>query len=68
MSESYYQALSSKLSAATSKKIVLTREVDSDLVGGAVARIGGAIIDGSIRGKLQKMERDLLSAVTAGAS
>lgn len=68
MSESYYQSLTSKLAAATNKKVVLTREVDEDLVGGAIARIGDALIDGSIRGKLRKMERQLLSAVTAGAS
>jgi F-type H+-transporting ATPase subunit delta len=68
MPESYYQSLTSKLAAATKKKIVLTREVDEDLVGGAIARIGDTLIDGSIRGKLQKMERSLLSAVTAGAS
>lgn len=68
MPESYYQSLTSNLSAATNKRIVLTREVDEDLVGGAIARIGDALIDGSVRGKLQKMERTLLSAVTAGAS
>jgi F-type H+-transporting ATPase subunit delta len=68
MPESYYQSLTSKLAAATKKKIVLTREVDEELVGGAIARIGDTLIDGSIRGKLQKMERSLLAAVTAGAS
>ncbi len=68
MSESYYESLASKLAAATQKKIVLERSVDEDLVGGAIARVGDKLIDGSIRGKLQKVERDLLSAVAAGAS
>jgi F-type H+-transporting ATPase subunit delta len=68
MPESYYQSLSSQLSAATQKKIVLERSVDDDLVGGAIARVGDMLIDGSVRGKLQKLERDLLSAVAAGAS
>lgn len=68
MPDSYYESLSSKLSAATQKKIILERSVDEDLVGGAIARVGDKLIDGSIRGKLQKVERDLLSAVAAGAS
>ncbi len=68
MPDSYYQSLVSQLSAATQKKIVLERSVDEDLVGGAIARVGDKLIDGSIRGRLQKVERDLLSAVAAGAS
>lgn len=68
MSENYYQSLSSQLSLATKKKIVLERSVDEDLVGGAIARVGDMLIDGSVRGKLQKLERDLLSAVAVGAS
>ena len=68
MPEAYYEKLSSQLSAATMKKIVLERSVDEDLVGGAIARVGDTLIDGSIRGKLQQVERDLLSAVVAGAS
>lgn len=68
MPESYYASLTTKLSEATKKKIVLTRAVDEALVGGAIARIGDALIDGSIRGKLQVMERKLISAVTDGAT
>lgn len=68
MPDSYYQALSSQLSAATRKEIVLERSVDEDLVGGAIARVGDMLIDGSVRGKLQKLERDLLSAVAVGAT
>lgn len=68
MPDSYYQTLTSQLSAATKKKIVLERSVDEDLVGGAIARVGDMLIDGSVRGKLQKLERDLLSAVAAGST
>lgn len=68
MPESYYESLVHQLSAATGKKVVLSRLIDEDLVGGAIAQVGDTVIDGSIRGKLQKLERDLLSAVVAGAS
>jgi F-type H+-transporting ATPase subunit delta len=68
MPESYFQTFSAKLAAATGKKIILERSIDKDLVGGAIARVGDSLIDGSVRGKLQQMERKLLSAMTAGAS
>lgn len=68
MPDSYYQTLTSQLSLATKKRIVLERSVDEDLVGGAIARVGDMLIDGSVRGKLQKLERDLLSAVAAGST
>jgi len=67
MPESYYQALTSKLEAAMSKKVVLERDIDESLVGGAIARVGDAVVDGSVRGKLERVERDLLSAVSAGS-
>ena len=68
MPESYYESLVSQLSAATGKKVILSRVIDEELVGGAIAQVGDTVIDGSIRGKLQKLERDVLSAVVAGAS
>jgi F-type H+-transporting ATPase subunit delta len=33
--------------------------VDSDLIGGAVIRAGDTVIDGSIRGKLNKLAETL---------
>jgi F-type H+-transporting ATPase subunit delta len=34
--------------------------VDSSLLGGAVARIGSTVYDGSIRGQLQQLRRQLI--------
>jgi F-type H+-transporting ATPase subunit delta len=68
MPESYFQSFTSELAAATKKTIILERSVDETLVGGVIARVGDTLIDGSIRGKLQHLEREILSAIAAGAS
>jgi len=49
MPESYYESLVSQLSAATRQKVILSRAIDDDLVGGSIAQVGVNVIDGSIR-------------------
>ncbi len=60
--ESVYTELKAKLEAATNKKVVLERKQDPSLIGGIVTKIGDNTIDGSIKGRLAEMERQLLSA------
>lgn len=68
MSESYYQSLQKQLEAVTKKKVVLEKSTDATLVGGAIAQVGDTVIDSSVRGQLEKVERELLTAIAAGAS
>lgn len=68
MSEAYFQKLCSQLEQSTRKKIVLSRAVDKSLVGGAIAQIGDQVIDGSVRGRLQRAEREILAVVVSGAN
>ena len=51
--------LAEHLGAIVGKKVVLKPEVDSDLIGGFVARVGGKLLDGSTRGKLMALRREL---------
>ncbi len=51
--------LAERLGAVFSKKVVIKSEVDSKLVGGVIARIGGKLIDGSTRSKLEALKREL---------
>ena len=53
------ERLRSALSTRYSKEVVLTSEVDSGLIGGAVIRAGDTVIDGSLRGKLDKLAESL---------
>ncbi len=49
-----------KLETLTGKKVDINSQVDASLIGGAKARVGSVIYDGSIKNQLSKM-RDQLS-------
>jgi F-type H+-transporting ATPase subunit delta len=60
MPESFYTRLVSELEAATARKIVLERREDPSLIAGFVTRIGDNTIDGSVKGRLNEIERQLV--------
>lgn len=60
MPDSFYQKLVAELEAATARKIVLERREDPTLIAGFVTRIGDNTIDGSVRGRLTEIERQLV--------
>jgi F-type H+-transporting ATPase subunit delta len=51
--------LESELSRLTGKRMRLRFAVDPELLGGATARIGSTLYDGSLRGQLQQLRREL---------
>jgi F-type H+-transporting ATPase subunit delta len=62
LSESERDAISAVFGAKVGKKSLrIENFVDSDLLGGIKLRIGNRIYDGSLRGKLDRLERKLLS-------
>lgn len=63
--ESFYAQLTEQLSKATGRRILLDRREDPEIIGGAIARVGDAFIDGSVRGRLQTLERQLTAALSA---
>jgi F-type H+-transporting ATPase subunit delta len=50
------EMLTGRLSSLAGKKVVLKTEVDSSVLGGVVARMGGKLLDGSTRGKLAALK------------
>ena len=44
---------------ASGRKVVATRTVDSDLIGGLVVRAGSIRLDASVRGRLQQLREEL---------
>jgi F-type H+-transporting ATPase subunit delta len=50
-----------RLETMTGKKIALNLRTDSDLVGGLVVRLGSTVFDGSVRGQLEALGRELRS-------
>lgn len=61
LSEGFYQRLGNELEALVGRKVVLDRREDASLISGVVTRIGDHTIDGSLRGRLELLERTLLS-------
>jgi F-type H+-transporting ATPase subunit delta len=51
-----------KLSSISGKKVTLKSEVDSGILGGVVARMGGKLLDGSTRSKLEELKNALARA------
>ena len=53
------QAIAASLSKRLGKKVTLTTKIDESLIGGAVIRAGDIVIDGSVRGRLEKLSNTL---------
>ena len=53
------QHLTSILEKSLKRKVHLTAEKDSDLIGGVVIRAGDTVIDASVRGQLQQLAKEL---------
>lgn len=61
LSEAEVDALKASLKKRFGADVSMSFEVDADLIGGAVINAGDVVIDGSVRGKLKRMERALAS-------
>jgi F-type H+-transporting ATPase subunit delta len=46
----------------TGRRIELTSEVDPDILGGIVLRVGNSILDASIRNRLEKLRKQVMKA------
>jgi F-type H+-transporting ATPase subunit delta len=52
-------ALAQRLSATTGKQVEIDAEVDPEILGGIVVRLGDKLIDGSARSRLRALKRQL---------
>jgi F-type H+-transporting ATPase subunit delta len=59
LTEAQQAALSAQLERVTGKRIRMRFTTDPALIGGAIARIGSTVYDGSVRGQLAALERRL---------
>ena len=51
--------IAKKLGNYTGKEVVLNTKIDSDIIGGVIARIGSLVIDGSVRNYLKMVKNSL---------
>ncbi len=54
------EALSARLGQLTGSRVRLQFEVDDELIGGVVTRIGSTLYDGSVRGRLQQIKQRMV--------
>ena len=55
------RALTARLEQMTGGRVAITTDVDEDLLGGLVVRVGDRLIDGSVRGRLERLRNQLAS-------
>ena len=59
LSDEEKRAVEERLSELTGTKVIARLEVEPEIVGGLLARVGDCLIDGSTRGKLLALRRTL---------
>jgi len=62
LTEAEEAGIAASLEKLTGKTVVLHKEVDPELIGGILVRIGDRLYDGSVRGLLQRLEKRLVTA------
>jgi F-type H+-transporting ATPase subunit delta len=55
-------SIGERIGAQTGRKIELTATVDPDILGGIVLRVGNAILDASIRNRLEQLRKQVARA------
>jgi F-type H+-transporting ATPase subunit delta len=62
LSDEEASELLARIEESTGRKIEATRKVDPDLIGGIVLQIGSHRLDASVRGRLNRLRRELATA------
>jgi F-type H+-transporting ATPase subunit delta len=55
------QAVTGRMEQITGGRVELDVQVDPSLLGGLVVRVGDRLIDGSVRGRLERLRNQLVS-------
>ena len=62
LSDDDARAIVEQIEQASGRTVEATRSVDPELIGGIVLRIGTFLADGSVRGRLERLRRELATA------
>ncbi|MFT6877935.1 MAG: F-type H+-transporting ATPase subunit delta [Granulosicoccus sp.] len=57
LTEEQRDSIIAALSKRLDRKVRIVNEIDKDLIGGAIIRAGDLVIDGSLKGRVENMER-----------
>jgi len=61
LTEEEARAIVDQIQKASGRRVEATRSVDPELIGGIVLQAGSLRVDGSLRGRLERLERELVT-------
>lgn len=61
LEEDQYASIEQKVAAVTQKTVMLEKQVDPSILGGVIVKIDHTVLDGSLRGRLQRLRRELVA-------
>ena len=62
LSDEEARAIVTAIEKASGRNVEATRTVDPNLIGGIVLKVGSFLADGSVRGRLERLRRELATA------
>lgn len=62
LDEATVQSIGDAIGKQTGQKVQLTADVDPDVLGGLIVRVGNSILDASIRNRLENLRRSVASS------
>ncbi len=62
LDEKTIKGIGKRIQEETGRRVELTSEVDPDVLGGIVVRVGNTIIDASVRSRLERLRKQVASA------
>jgi F-type H+-transporting ATPase subunit delta len=62
LDKSTVKDIGKKIEEQTGRKIELTQEVDPDVLGGLVMQVGNMVLDASVRGRLERLRKQVARA------
>jgi F-type H+-transporting ATPase subunit delta len=64
LSDGEANAIIKQIEEASGQRVEAERTVDPDLIGGVVVKVGSLEVDSSVRGRLERLRRELAGATT----
>jgi F-type H+-transporting ATPase subunit delta len=62
LSDQEFGRILGRIESASGRKVLASRKVDADLIGGIVLQAGSMRLDASVRGRLERLRQDLTHA------
>jgi F-type H+-transporting ATPase subunit delta len=56
------QSIGERIQEQTGRKVELSSNVDADVLGGLVLQVGNMVLDASVRGRLERLRKQVAAA------